>query len=229
MDADGSNRRQLTFDASRDESPVVSRDGRNIVFVSSRTGTSHIWRMNFDGGELRQLTDKGGEAFPQITPDGKFVIYSSQNNRRWTLWKVPVEGGEAQQLTQKLSHWSAISPDGKMIACLTRGDNHTDPMMLAVVSAETGSFLKTFDFAGDASPSLQPTIRWTPDGKSIAYVDTIDGVSNVFAQALSGGAPKKLTDFSADRIFSFDFSSDGRNIVFARGVMRNNLVLIENF
>jgi serine/threonine protein kinase len=229
MNADGTNRRQLTFEKSDDEHPVVSKDGQTIVFVSSRTGTPHIWRMNFDGGDLKQLTDKGGESFPQITPDGRFVIFSSQNNRRRTLWKVPVDGGAAMPLTEKQSHWSAISPDGKMIACLTRGDNHTDQMMLAVVSAETGEFLKTFVFSGDASPSLPPTIRWTPDGKSIAYVDTVEGVSNVFAQALSGGAPKRLTEFSTDRIFSFDFSGDGKNIVFARGVLRNNLVLIENF
>ncbi|HEY0048053.1 MAG TPA: LpqB family beta-propeller domain-containing protein, partial [Pyrinomonadaceae bacterium] len=229
MNANGTNRRQLTFEKSSDEYPVVSKDGQNIVFVSSRTGTPHIWRMNFDGGDLRQLTYKGGESFPQITPDGKFVIFSSQNDRRRTLWKVPIEGGEPMQLTEKLSHWSAVSPDGKMIACLTRGDNHTDPMMLAVISAETGKFLKIFDFSGDASPSLTPTIRWTPDGKALAYVDTVDGISNLYLQQLSGGAPKKLTDFSADRIFSFDFSSDGKSVVLARGVVRNNLVLIENF
>jgi serine/threonine protein kinase len=229
MNADGTNRRQLTFGKSGDESPVVSRDGRYIVFVSSRTGTPHIWRMNFDGGELRQLTDKGGESFPQVTPDSKFVIFSSQTDRRRTLWKVSIEGGEAAQLTQKLSHWSAISPDGKFIACLTRGDKHTDLMMLAVVSAETGEFLQSFAFSGDASPNLLPTLRWTPDGKAVAYIDTVDGVSNIYAQALAGGEPKKLTDFSADRIFSFDFSGDGKNIVFARGVLRNNLVLIENF
>ena len=229
MNADGTNRRQLTFEKASDEYPTVSGDGQTIVFVSSRTRTPHIWRMNFDGGDLKQLTYKGGESFPKITPDGKFVIFSAQTDRRRTLWKVPIEGGEPIQLTQKLSHWSAISPDGKSIACLTRGDNHNDPMMLAIVSAETGNFLNTFDFSGDASPSLLPTLRWTPDGKSIAYIDTVDGISNIYAQSLAGGAPKKLTDFSADRIFSFDFSVDGKNIVFARGVLRNNLVLIENF
>lgn len=229
MNMDGTNRRQLTFEKSGDDFPVVSRDGQHIVFVSSRTGTPHIWRMNFDGGDLKQLTHKGGESFPQITPDGKFVIFTSQNDRRKTLWKVPIEGGEPIQLTQKLSNWSAISPDGKMIACLTRGENHTDPMMLTVFAAETGEFLKTFDFSGDASPSLLPTLRWTADGKSIAYIDTVDGISNIYSQAFSGGEPKKLTDFSADRIFSFDFSGDGKSVVFARGVLRNNLVLIENF
>lgn len=228
-DARGTNRRQLTFDKSGDDFPVVSKDNQLIVFISTRTGTPHVWRMNFDGGELKQLTNQDGEAFPQITPDGKSVIFSARDGGRWTLWKVPVEGGEAVQMTRETTHWSAVSPDGKTAACLTRGDNHTDPFKLAVVSTENGDILKTFDFSGDISPSVPPTLRWLPDGQSIAYVDTVDGVSNVFAQPLKGGEPKMLTNFSAERIFSFDFSGDGKNVVFARGTMRNNLVLIEGF
>jgi Tol biopolymer transport system component len=230
MNADGSNRQQLTFDKSIDDSPVVSKDNRYIVFVSSRTGVPHIWRMNFSGGDLKQLTDKGGESFPQITADSKYVIFSARADGAPKLWKVPIDGdGEQTQLTKEMTHWSAISPDGKTLACLRRGDNHTDPFKLSVVSTEDGNFLKTFDFSGDASPSLPPTIRWTADGQAVAYVDTENGVSNILAQPLAGGTPKKLTEFSADRIFSFDFSGDGKNIVFARGVLRNNLVLIENF
>ncbi len=230
MNADGTNRRQLTFDKSVDEFPVVSRDGSHIVFVSSRTGVPHIWRMNFAGGDLRQLTDKGGESFPQITPDGKYVIFSARTEGLPpTLWKVPLEGGGQVRLTQEMSHWATISPDGKTLACLVRGVNHTDPFRLAVVSTETGSILKTFDFYGDASPNLPPVIRWLPDGQAIAYVATKNGVSNILSQPTAGGEPKKLTDFSTDRIFSFDFSSDGKSAVFARGVTRNNLVLIEDF
>jgi Tol biopolymer transport system component len=229
MNADGTQRQRLTFDKSADDSPVVSKDGQHIVFVSSRTGTEHLWRTNFSGGDLQQLTGKGGESFPQITPDSKFVIFSARTDGRPTLWKVPIEGGEPVQLTKEMTHWSAVSPDGKMVACLTRGEKPADRFKLAVVSADDGSFLRTFNFSGDASPQLPPTIRWTPDGQAIAYVDTENGVSNIFSQPLADGEPKKLTEFSADRIFSFDFSSDGKSVVFARGVMRNNLVLIENF
>ncbi|HEX8248827.1 MAG TPA: hypothetical protein VF599_11675, partial [Pyrinomonadaceae bacterium] len=120
-------------------------------------------------------------------------------------------------------------PDGQTIACLTRGTNPEDKFELAVVSAEKGEILKTFNFSGENSPLVQATLRWFPDGQAITYIDTKNGVSNILAQPLAGGEPKKLTDFSADRIFSFDFSSDGKSVVFARGVMRNNLVLIENF
>jgi Tol biopolymer transport system component len=226
---DGTNRRQLTTDGAADESPVVSKDGKFIAFVSSRTGAPHVWRMNFDGGELKQLTDRGGETFPQLTPDGGFVIYAATNETRPTLWKVSTEGGEAIQLTKALTRSPAVSPDGQTIACLTRGTKLEDKFELAVVSMENGEIIKTFNFSGENSPLVSATLRWFPDGQAIAYIATKNGVSNILSQPLAGGEPKKLTDFSADRIFSFDFSSDGKSVVFARGVMRNNLVLIENF
>lgn len=226
---DGSNRRRLTTDAAADESPMVSKDGKFIVFVSSRTGIRHIWRMNFDGGELKQLTEKGGESFPQITPDGNFVIFTASSEGYQALWKVPTGGGLAVQLTRTQTRSPVISPDGRMIACLTRGTNPEDKFELAVVSMENGDVLKTFDFSGENSPLTPPTLRWLPNGKEIAYIATKTGVSNIFCQPLAGGEPKKLTEFAADRIFSFDFSHGGKSVVFARGVMRNNLLLIENF
>lgn len=48
---DGTDMAQLTYHAADDLSPVWSRDGRYIYFVSQRgsaTGTANIWRMNFN-------------------------------------------------------------------------------------------------------------------------------------------------------------------------------------
>lgn len=48
---DGTNMAQLTYHAADDLSPVWSRNGRYIYFVSQRgstTGTANIWRMNFN-------------------------------------------------------------------------------------------------------------------------------------------------------------------------------------
>ena len=47
---DGTNLIQLTFHAADDLSPVWSRDGTQIYFISQRgsaSGTANIWRMNF--------------------------------------------------------------------------------------------------------------------------------------------------------------------------------------
>ena len=80
-----------------------------------------------------------------------------------------------------------------------------------------------------SSPSFPATIRWLPDGQTIAYAANTDGISNIWTQSAAGGAAKKITDFKTDKIFSFDWSKDGTQIVYARGNLRNDLVLIENF
>jgi len=36
-------------------SPAWSPDGRNVVFLSNRTGQWRLWVMNADGGNQRQL------------------------------------------------------------------------------------------------------------------------------------------------------------------------------
>lgn len=230
MNADGANRTQLTTDKAADDSPAISNDGKHIIFVSLRGGTPHIWRMNLNGGDLKQLTDKGGEYYPSITPDGNFVIYSSRTEGRPTLWKIPTEGGEPQQITAEQTNSAAVSPDGQTIACLTRGVGFDSPTELAAISMETGGFIKTFKPAGFVStPELPAIIRWLPDNRAAAYVAHIDGVSNIWTQPISGGEPKQLTDFTAEKIFSFDWSKDGKQIIYARGEIRSDLVLFEKF
>ena len=82
-----------------------------------------------------------------------------------------------------------------------------------------------------SSPSWRgaTNIRWTPDGRALAYIDTKNGVSNIFAQPLDGGAPKQLTDFKADRIFYFGYSRDGKQLALSRGTQRSDVVLFSNF
>jgi len=230
MNANGGNRKRLTSDRAADDSPSISGDGRYIVFVSSRVGVPHVWRMNSSGGDAKQLTDRGGENLPVITPDGNYVVYSSRTEGRPVLWKVSVEGGEPVQLTREQTSRAAISPDGKTIVCLTRGTTVESPVLLALVSIETGEITKTFAPAGIVgSPTFPATIRWLPDGETIAYAANTDGISNIWTQSATGGDAKKVTDFKADKIFSFDWSKDGTQIVYAQGNLRNDLVLIENF
>lgn len=55
MDADGSNRVRLTNDKFPDQGPVISPDGKTILFTSCR-GNQEIYSMNVDGSNLKQLT-----------------------------------------------------------------------------------------------------------------------------------------------------------------------------
>ena len=228
MQPDGSGQKQLTFPAedSRWSSNVfhsVSPDGRYLVFASDRVSNSpHIWRMDIDGSNLRQLTNGTGESLPQVTPDGRFVVYDDVSSNG-LLWKVPIDGGEPKQLTEKLAGLPAISPDGKLIACQYIPEPDALPK-LAVLSINGGPPIKLFDALvyGDAHG-----IGWTPDGRNIIYEDRNE-VSNLWIQPLDGGKPRQWTNFKSDRIYWFDLSHDGRQLALARGNQSTDVVLFSN-
>ena len=49
MDADGNNRKRVTFTALTNVEPAVSPDGLYIVYVSYEGRHPHLWRINADG------------------------------------------------------------------------------------------------------------------------------------------------------------------------------------
>jgi Tol biopolymer transport system component len=220
--ADGADPRQLTANARRNEGPVVSPDGRYIVFASDRSGVPHLWRMNLDGSDQKQLTSgEGGEQNPQFSPDGRWIVYRVSLGRP-TVWKVPAEGGDPMQLTDKLSLSPAVSPDGRWVAYAYRDEG--GPFRIAVAPLEGGEPLQTFA----VEPNWERPLRWTPDGRALAAIETKNGISNIIAVPLDGGQPVRLTDFKADRIFTYAWSPNGKQLALSRGTIANDVVLISN-
>jgi len=58
---------------------------------------------------------------------------------------------------------------------------------------------------------------------------TSNGVSNIWSQPFTGEQPKQVTNFKAERIFSFDWSRDGKQLIVAHGSITSDVVLISNF
>ena len=224
MNADGSGQSQLTDDPGADDNCCeVSPDGRYIVFRSQREDGTALWRMDRDGGNAKRLTQDGNQ--PTVLPDGRWVIYHILGR----LWKVSIEGGEVAQLnaTSGGSYTSpAISPDGKLIACYYRDDPNTDPR-LAIIAPEGGQPIKLFDTLPVMLRPLR-ALLWTPDGKAIAYIKTTAGVSNIWSQSLDGDPPKPLTHFDNGSMFSFAWSRDGKKLVYSRGSVTGDVVLIRD-
>src|SRR5687768_7389104 len=72
-------------------------------------------------------------------------------------------------------------------------------------------------------------LRGTKDARALTFVDTINGVSNIWSLPLDGGKPVQLTDFKTDQIFWFDFSRDGRQLALSRGTQTSDVILIRDF
>lgn len=185
------------------------------------------------GTNLKQLTQGKKDEEPAISPDGRWVVFTALGSKD-VLMKVSSNGGPASQLTDYNSAWPAIFPDGKWIASCRRGRNQnytlSDPlhpedlMNLAMVPFTGGQPAKVFPLPATAGDQF----AWSPDGRAISFINTVNGVGNIWDQPIAGGPPQPATHFTSDRIFWFDWSRDGR-LALSRGTDGTDAVLIRNF
>jgi Tol biopolymer transport system component/DNA-binding winged helix-turn-helix (wHTH) protein len=219
---DGSERRQITLNDSRERAPAVSPDGRFVAYVSTKSGRPNVWRMKADGTDQVALTGGEGESFPAITHDSNWVVFTSASDG--SLWRVPSIGGEAEQMCSDRIARIGISPDGKQFAHI--GRNKENQRKLIVRAFSDCSILREFDVA--IITAVIPKVVWAKDGNAILYaIDDAAFVGNVWQQPLRGGEPKKLTNFTSKQIFDFDFSPDGTQIAFIRGRWLFDVVSIQ--
>lgn len=93
MNADGSNKVNLTNDPADDREPAWSPDGTQIAFASNRGGNYDIYIMNADGSGLKRLMNNSADdqeptwspdgthlAFTRIMPNGKGDIFIMNAN-----------------------------------------------------------------------------------------------------------------------------------------------------
>jgi Tol biopolymer transport system component/DNA-binding winged helix-turn-helix (wHTH) protein len=229
MDADGSNPKQLTDNNGSNNDPTVAPDGRSIIFVSDRTGTTHIWKMNLDGSRQQQLTEGGTQTAPQCTPDGKFVVYQELGADGMTIWEVLAGGGQPVRVTASKSLLPFVSPDGSKLAYYYF-DVQKSHWKIAVKPMGGSGSIQTLDMP----PSVDPyffgaPMRWAPGGRSLAYVDSRSGVYNVWELRLDGSAPRQLTNFKYDgfgKIARVEWSRDAKRLVFTRNTETRDIIMI---
>jgi eukaryotic-like serine/threonine-protein kinase len=218
IEANGTGQKKLTADAGNNSRPSVSPDGRYIVFISDRTGTNHVWRIEADGNDATQLTNGDGELNPQCSPSGQWVFYQLATGKGG-LGKVAIGGRETVQVIDKASLGVAISPDGKWLASAYFLPTE---VKIAIYPIEGGEPHRILDLSGYSY------FRWMPDGRALAYVHE-KNFSAINSQPIDGAPPKQLTDFKPDRIFSFAWSPDGKQLALARGTVNKDVILISNF
>ena len=188
-----------------------------------------------DGGNPVMAAKPSGEpvqgrTVPQISPDSKWIAYASLGAGHWTtLWRVSSNGGKPVELNDKLWLRPSISPDEKWIAGFYdehRLSTQSSPTNIAIIASEGGRPRKVFPIP--ASILISGGIRWSPDNREVFYIDRRNDGDNVWAQPAGGGPPHQVTHLQGFDVFSFDWSRDGRQLVFSRSVEASDVMLVED-
>jgi TolB protein len=225
---DGTGTRQLTSGLKRNYAPSVSPDNRYIAFHSNRSGTFQIWRMDRDGSNPVQLTNTTPESnWPTFSADSKSVFFQHfQPGDAISIWKIPVDGGTPVKVSPPgTALRPVVSPDGKWLAFWQNDGEANSKWRLAVMALANEKIVNRFDVSPTVHVQWDTLLRWTPDSRGLAYVDTRTGVQNLWVQSLDGSPAKQLTNFNDTDIFGYDWSRTG-TLVTSRGVITGDVVLI---
>jgi Tol biopolymer transport system component len=133
------------------------------------------------------------------------------------MWSAPLSGGPSRQiLKQFVSNTTfRMSPDGRLLRFNGGVANGRAVSMLCDLP----------DCTNPRATEMRPG-QWTPDERSIAYVDNTD-LKNIWVQPIGGGAPHPLTKFTEKDITSFTWSPDGKRLAITRGTVQADIVLIK--
>ena len=204
MDADGSNVRRLTNEASPPTGPRWSPDGTRITFNrSGPDGWQHIHIMNADGSQIRALTT--GESVDYSadwSPDGTKILFLSQRPPLdfSTMYVMNADGTDQQMVAGDYACTDNVnearwSPDGARIA-------YSCGATLYVINAD-GTDRTTI-----GTPTLEATVHaypaWSPDGRRIAFTGGTQVAWDVYVIPATGGSRSRLTnDVALDLVFDW--------------------------
>lgn len=209
--------RKLSESGSKNVSPMWTADGREVVYVSDRSGSENLWAQPVAGGAARQLTRfrDGRLLFPVMSRDGGTVVFE----RNFGIWKMSLPSGTPAPVSVNLrgapqadsiEHVSltdgfddlALSPDGKKLAFTARGE-------VFAASAKDGGQ------ATRVSHTVAPEsgLRWAPDSRRIAYASRRSGSPKLFLYDFGSGQESAVTTGSGADI-SPRFSPDGTQVAY---------------
>ncbi len=149
------------------------------------------------------------------SPDGRLIARGCiDKEKRGGLFLISVETGEIKLLASLKEGWAVQnptwSPDGKTIACFNGYDGD-----VYLVNVEDGEARRlTSPTVQNEGKRTQFFIRpvFAPDGRSVAYIDK----RRILATTIDGQETREILNFK-DSINVFDWSPDGRYIVFTPG------------
>jgi len=213
--------------------------GLNWMVHGEKSGNG-IWRANSDGSDAVPLTSKEFGSLWGCSPDGKWLYYSTQITNG--VWRIASDGGKPELVPganppNSLTGQAVLSPDGRILAIFTRllnPESKTYSNRIVLDNLSTGVRNLDIDPALNVvfrsqGPPDSAGFRFSPDGKSIAFVIDDAGVDNIWMQPVDGSKGRKLTHFNdSEKIQDFRWSPDGKSLGMLRFSSVSDVILLRD-
>ena len=207
----------LTDRVGAHQSPVWSRDGARLYFISSRDGPRDVYEAALDrnghsrGPPLRLTTGLNAQSLSLSGDDRQvaYAVYSSRAN----IWSMPIPSGapvsaeDATPLTSETQLVEHMRPsrDGQWLLFDADRNGRSDIYRMPLAGGQAEQLIhETFDvFAPDLSP----------DGHLLAYHSWRTGNRNIEVKPLDGGPTEIVTRGSGQESFPV-WAPDGQRLAY---------------
>lgn len=160
-----------------------------IVFSNNATGAKELYLIDYDGHNLRRITnDKNIALLPRWSPDGDAILYTTFKSGNPDLYIYSLKTGtfKAISLRRGLNTSAAFSPDGKSIVTTLSYEGSPNLYLLDT----SGKILRrlTQSKGADTSPAF------SPDGRKIIFTSDRPGWPQIYMMDTDGSNVKRITD-----------------------------------
>ena len=237
----GGEAERLTEGPAWDFQPRFSPDGKQIAFISDRSGSDNLWVINVDGTGAKKVSDETDDLLgsPAWSPDGNYIVtrkygpYPGNTDylRMTSLWMFHKSGGKGIELVKgkgetAICSGATFSPDGKLVYFSSHAGTYkynTDigRFQVYTFNRETGEVEKiTSEYGG----GLRPVI--SPDGKWLVYASRHDAKTGLRIRELGMreehwlALPIQRDDQEGfavnDLLPGYSFTPDSKSVLFTR-------------
>ena len=206
---------RITRQTGQAQTPSISPDGTEVVYLSDNGGHGNLWIARTDGSSVRQVTferDPGVVlGVPMWSPSGDWIVFIVAPSGLTSLWAICPDGSGLHQLTAR--GWSACwSGDGRWVYYTSERDGIQH---IEKVPAEGGTPILVRSHAASGALTLDGETLYhvhPPRSDRLGFVGEVE----ICSAAIGGGSSSIMARISSERVplrrdlFQPFLSPDGR-------------------
>ena len=183
-----------------------------IVFVSNRTGSKEIWRMDYDGSNQKAITNYNSiSTMPTVSPDGTRVAFTSFVRGTPEILIHSLESGRRLPFynqTASMNAQASFTPDGKTVLFSSTAGGG-----FAQIYAADANGAKIRRLTSTRAVEVEPKVN-PKTGAEVVFVSGRSGPPQVYKMNIEGSDIVRLTTGEGEAV-NPAWHPDGQHIAFA--------------